>query len=192
MSTNYYRLMEPIDRIEYKTDFEPIDRGILDLHIKEGLAGIVFHPRELMPTLLLMLADHEYPAPVLRAGRAGGGVDIIVHDPAMTDETQLISEYGELVTLAEVRAKATRPPAVGPTWNEYGTFHTPTPCSYCGYPDASVAHDCGLHMETTGGPKPALMSCGHPVASVECSSRDPDKDGTCHCRDCEKEACKCA
>jgi hypothetical protein len=103
MSTNYYRLKAPIASIEV-ADAAALYLSVT-LHMERGEVAILNVPASDWPALLLMFAKREYPAPAHRVGGPTAGV-VIVRDETLSDHTQLISEAGELTTLAEVRAKA--------------------------------------------------------------------------------------
>ena len=110
MSTNYYRLRKPIASIEV-ADAAALFLSVT-LHMERGEVAILNVPASDWSALLLMFATCHTPS-VIRYDRPGGGMVVYVNDQGLSDDTQLISESGELTTLAEVRAKAGKAAADG-------------------------------------------------------------------------------
>jgi len=106
MSTSYYRLREPITRICIKPD------GSTDVTIsiwtRYGWRGDLMLLAEEARGFLHMFAERGEP-PALRTSWGGKDVGAVVHEETaepLSDDTQLISEYGELLTAGQVRGRA--------------------------------------------------------------------------------------
>lgn len=99
MATLYYNLKKPISYIH--EDREEPDNGQvrLSLHTFAGHIGTLFVSEEDAPTLLIMFADKTYTP--LYTDHKGFSEPFGELHPAL----QLISEYGELKTVEEIRKK---------------------------------------------------------------------------------------
>jgi hypothetical protein len=95
MSTSYYRLKEPFTsvRVERRGSHDAIR-----IWVEHGLSGELIVPHDVTPEVLRALAQHGAAAQI-SAGRDGP----VLHrfDRTLTDDTQVVSEYGELTTLRE-------------------------------------------------------------------------------------------
>jgi len=104
MSTEFYKLKLPFTELNatpvYVTG-EP--RYRLTVHINHEFSGELFISEDDLSSVLLALTDKTKPA-VIRAARADGP-EIIVQDTVLPNEL-LVSEYGDLTTLDEVRNSA--------------------------------------------------------------------------------------
>ena len=102
MSTEYYKLRKPFTHLELDSTG---GHGRLKVWIEHGLSGMLTIPnRHLADVLLPLFVEHP---PVLRTHWGGKkGAIVTVEDRTLSDETVVLSEYGELLTVAKVKARA--------------------------------------------------------------------------------------
>lgn len=107
MSTSFYPLREPITQLDLESDvFMELRVWTKDWpHI--GTGNFSFRNEETQRRFLRMFADTDVDKPAMRTTWGGSERGTVVHDEAhLPDDTQLISEYGELVTVSKVLARA--------------------------------------------------------------------------------------
>ena len=107
MSTNYYHLREPVTAI--KVDETELGFRNVWITIGDYDAGYLHLKEEDVSALLLLLGDQAYDDQVpVRTTFGGKGAGLLVHERyrGLNPALQLISEYGDLTTLAEVRKLA--------------------------------------------------------------------------------------
>lgn len=102
MSTSYYRIKKPFTslRAEAIPGAGYTDIGIWVNHSKAGV--IVVRNEEVKDALLVF---RRSVLSVFQSGIEGGHTILDYEDDDVEDDTQLISEYGELTTVAELKAK---------------------------------------------------------------------------------------
>jgi hypothetical protein len=103
MSTSYYRLRPPVTHLRLESGGGH-DR--LSIWIDHGLAGVLRLPkaatRDLLRAFILDEVDSECPLLTHWGGKAAV---VTVNDGSLPDETVVVSEYGELLTVAEVKVR---------------------------------------------------------------------------------------
>lgn len=106
MSTSYYRLPPPITHLRVE-DVNPTHTR-LSVWIDHGLSGTLVIPTTAFRDVLRLFTKYEddFHCP-LRTHWGGGERKSIVtvNDPDLPDEAIVISEYGELLTVAQVKAR---------------------------------------------------------------------------------------
>lgn len=101
MSTNYYRLNPPITHLRLE------DRGGHDrisIWVDHGLAGSLTVSKRETRGIIQMFSSDKCSLCTHWAG-AERGVVVTVNDETIPDEAVVISEYGELLTVAEVKRR---------------------------------------------------------------------------------------
>ena len=108
MSTSYYHLREPVTALFLR----PEEAGFtyLDIEVNgHGVGSLLLHDED-VPVMLVLLSDagREYAEAPVRTSWGGEGVGCQVSERhrGLDPNLQLVSEYGELFTLAQVRAMA--------------------------------------------------------------------------------------
>ena len=105
MSTSYYRLRPPITHLRLE-EGEGHDK--LKIWVNHGLAGeLVIANREIRQFLdcfALYEADNECPLRSFWGGAERGAI-VYANEDDLPDEMMVISEYGELLTVAQVEAR---------------------------------------------------------------------------------------
>jgi len=105
MSTSYYRLRPPITHLKLKDTGTHND---LYVWVDYDAAGVLTLPKEatrdLLRAFILDEADSECPLRTYWNGERQESV-VIINDPSLPDEATVISMYGELLTVAEVKAR---------------------------------------------------------------------------------------
>lgn len=108
MSTSYYYLKEPFTSA---TMYEDGAHATIMLEVRGVPAGSLRVLKDLVPDVLYALAEPAYDNRVpMRTGFGGANAGCVVTenvrglDPSLV----LVSEYGELFTVAEIRAMAGR------------------------------------------------------------------------------------
>jgi len=102
MSTEYYDLAEPFSSIRLDESGPHVRVTLWEAGANVGTLTLT---RDGATAFLRLLADRQ----TVRASTSYGGADrgcVVTADPGLRDELQVISEYGELKTLAEVHALA--------------------------------------------------------------------------------------
>ncbi len=106
MSTSYFMLAEPVTGIEI-TEAETInDMHWTRIDISGRFVGSLLLFKDDMPQFIRLFADRDRLA-ARTVGVGNGKVSVGVSDESLPDDTVLISEYGDVVTLANVKAKDT-------------------------------------------------------------------------------------
>lgn len=101
MSTSYYPLRAPVTYLRPEIMGGHTHVGIWVNHGKAGT--LVVRNEEWRELLNVLTAENTT---VLRTHWGGQDVGAIVDDtPGLTDEQQVVSEYGELMTVGQVRAR---------------------------------------------------------------------------------------
>lgn len=102
MSTEYYKLRKPFTHLELDSTS---GHSCLKVWIGHGLSGTLTVPnRHLVEVLRPVFLDY---LPVLHThwgGKTKGSI-VTIHEE-LADETVVLSEYGELMTVAQVKARA--------------------------------------------------------------------------------------
>ncbi len=101
MSTNYYRLKPPVTYLKLE---EKPGHDRLRIWINHALAGeLVLANQETLQFLGCFCSDDN----PLRsyAGTAEQGMVVVIDDSDISDDTQVISSYNELLTVAQVKAR---------------------------------------------------------------------------------------
>jgi len=104
MSTSYYHLREPVTALKLSPDDE--GRTRLEVEVRGYKAGSLLLDDHDVPGVLLMLSDSgRYDDVPVRTSWGGEGVGCQVTERVrgLDPNLQLVSEYGELMTLAEIR-----------------------------------------------------------------------------------------
>ncbi len=105
MSTSYYRLREPVTSLRIERNET---HARLSIWTNHGLAGtLVLRGDELAPLLCALSLDQDDFTCPLRThwgGKDRGSV-VTVNDPSLPDDVNVISEYGVLLTVGEVKAR---------------------------------------------------------------------------------------
>ena len=106
MSTHYYKLKQPLTSVRILNDESPTHKQI-SIWIKHGLAGILTIPIDLISHFLFCLYDQDGEVVYTSWGgkEKGSQVNFIGDSRYLPDDMTLISEYGEVYTLKEVKAK---------------------------------------------------------------------------------------
>jgi hypothetical protein len=105
MSTSYYRLRAPFTRIETETDGE---RTWVKLWNAEGPLGALAVQTVAARDTVLGFADQTCDSDCpMRTHWGGSAVGCVVtENSALDPETTLVSEYGEVLTVRQVRERA--------------------------------------------------------------------------------------
>ena len=106
MSTSYYRLKKPITHLRL-TESPGHDR--LTIWVNHAMSGtLTLANRETQEFLRLFAQYQEDARCPLRTywGGSDRGSVVTVNDDTLPDEMCVISEYGQLLTVAEVKARA--------------------------------------------------------------------------------------
>ena len=105
MSTSYYRLASPIThlRIDGSGAHDKIS-----IWVSHGLSGILVIPKHETHNILRIFsydeADDKCPLHTYWGGKERGTV-VTTNDESLPDEACVISEYGELLTVGEVKSR---------------------------------------------------------------------------------------
>ena len=105
MSTNYYRLSPPVTHLRLE-DKGGHDR--ISIWVNHGLAGsLIVSKRETRGIIRIFTCyESNDKCPLYTYwGGAERGVVVTVNDETVPDEAVVISEYGELLTVAEVKRR---------------------------------------------------------------------------------------
>ena len=105
MSTSYYKLREPFTHLELDPAEQPMTSR-LQIWIDHTLSGMLLVPNLRVDDILRLFYD-DYNAAVMRThwdGKDTGAVVTVKEE--LPDETVVISGYGELMTVAQVKARA--------------------------------------------------------------------------------------
>ena len=106
MTTSYFMLAELVTGIRL-ADAETInDMHWARIDISGRFAGSLLLFKDDMPQFIRLLADRDRLA-ARTVGVGNGKVSVGVSDDSLPDDTVLISEYGDVVTLADVKTKDT-------------------------------------------------------------------------------------
>lgn len=103
MSTSYYGLAEPITHLRIEDSNQAHTR--LSIWIDHGHAGTLTLPTHELAGVLLLLCDESKCLLRTHWGGKVRGAVVTVDDEDVLDETLLISEYSELLTVAQVKAR---------------------------------------------------------------------------------------
>ena len=104
MSTSYYRLKPPVTHLRLEKG-EGHDR--LRVWVNHALAGVLTLRKEETHSMLdcFTLYEDDFCCPLrTRWGGADRGA-IVTENDTLPDEAVVISEYGQLLTVAEVKAR---------------------------------------------------------------------------------------
>lgn len=102
MSTSYYRLRSPITHLRLESGGGH-DR--LSIWIDHGLAGVLTLPKEATRDLArAFILDSECPLRTHWDSERQKAV-VVVNDESLPDEVAVVSEYGELLTVGDVKAR---------------------------------------------------------------------------------------
>lgn len=104
MSTSYYKLRKPFTHLELESTG---GHGRLKVWIDHGLSGTLTIPDRHLAEILRPLFADGYPA-ALRThwgGKTKGAI-VTINDESLPDEAVVLSEYGELMTVAQVKSRA--------------------------------------------------------------------------------------
>lgn len=104
MSGCYYRLKPPVTSLRLKTG-PGHDR--LSVWVNHGLAGELVLPKTTARDVVLCFAERELDESrcPLRTTWDGNDPVVMVNVPRLDDDTMLVSEYGDLLTVAQVKAR---------------------------------------------------------------------------------------
>ena len=102
MSTSYYGLREPITHLRIDDSNQAHTK--LSIWIALRHAGTLTVPTPELKYFLFLLFDKDKRPPLRTRGGAHGAI-VTVHDGDMPDEALAISEYGELLTVGQVKAR---------------------------------------------------------------------------------------
>lgn len=105
MSTSYYRLKQPITHLRIE-DAGGHDK--IKIWVDHGLAGSLTvakrDTKEFVRLFVLYEEDNECPLRTHWGGKERGAV-VTVNDDTLADESVVVSEYGELLTVADVKKR---------------------------------------------------------------------------------------
>ena len=106
MSTHYYRLKQPLTSIHIQTHDSPQHKYV-DIWVNHGLAGTLTIPKDLISHFLFCLYDRDDEVVYTSWGgkEKGTQVNFIGDSRYLPDDMTLISEYGEVFTLKEIKAR---------------------------------------------------------------------------------------
>ena len=102
MSTSYYGLYKPLTCLRIECSNQEHTR--LSVWICGGHAGTLTVPTQTLKNfLMLFCSDHNCLLRTHWGGKDRGSVVTVLHDAP--DETIVISEYGQLLTVGQVKAR---------------------------------------------------------------------------------------
>ena len=108
MSTSYYRLRPPITNLELD---EGLYYDVLKVWINDSLAGELAltedEVKEVIRCFALREADNECPLRAYWGGDEEGTV-VYANEDNLPDEMIVVSTYGEILTVGQVKARAGR------------------------------------------------------------------------------------
>jgi hypothetical protein len=105
MSTSYYHIAKPISALQMRDDGA---NCFLEIWIAGFYAGALTMPKEHVGSILRMMyeyTDDFHCALRTHWGGSDRGAIVTVNDETLADEAVIISEYGELLTVAQVKAR---------------------------------------------------------------------------------------
>lgn len=103
MGTSYYRLKKPVTHVSVDR------RGVnskINVWIDNFFSGTLYVPQECTSKIVLMFAEKEGDTECpLRTywGGAERGTVVVINDLSVPDDTVVISRYGEVLTVREVK-----------------------------------------------------------------------------------------
>lgn len=106
MSTTYYHLQHPVTRFECHSEMGPAIVW-LTVYLEGKSAGSLAIPKELIRQWMKLFIDYDSDmnAP-LRTHWGGADVgSVVTVNENLPDDAQVISEYGELLTVGQVKAR---------------------------------------------------------------------------------------
>ena len=105
MSTEYYKLRKPFTHLELDSTGS---HGRLKVWIEHGLSGMLTIPDRHLADVLrpLFNNDGDYPPPLRTHWGGKQGAVVTVNDESLPDEAVVLSEYGDLLTVAQVKTRA--------------------------------------------------------------------------------------
>ena len=105
MSTSYYALRKPISNLQMRDDGA---NCFLEIWIAGFYAGALTTPKEHIGSIRRMMYegtdDFHCPLRTHWGGKDRGAI-VTVNIPDLADEELVISEYGELLTVAQVKGR---------------------------------------------------------------------------------------
>jgi len=105
MSTSYYRLSSPITHLRIE---DQVGHDKISVWVNHGLAGaLVVSKRETKEVVRMFVCYEDDSICPLRThwgGRERGAV-VTVNDATLPDKAMVISEYGDLLSVADVKAR---------------------------------------------------------------------------------------
>jgi len=107
MSTSYYKLLHPITDLWKETTMYPVTEAMTWLHFKIAgeYAGALLLPTECVRAFCRRLYDYDDGKPPYRTyGGRLMRINVIENEP-LSDDMVLISEYGEIITVGEVKGR---------------------------------------------------------------------------------------
>ena len=103
MSTSFYRLKSPITHLRLE-DTGGHDR--LSIWVNHAFVGTLTLAYRETRSVIGLLADDDDQCPLrTHWGGSERGAVVTVNDPDLPDEAVVISEYDELLTIAQVKAR---------------------------------------------------------------------------------------
>ena len=103
MGTEYYKLKPPVTSV--KVVEENPSHTKLSIWINHGLAGTLTLRTKEVQNLLRILADDGMCVLHTRWGGLERGTVVTVNDTSLPEDTVIVSEYGRLSTISEIRAR---------------------------------------------------------------------------------------
>ena len=105
MSTSYYRLKQPITYLRVE---DIGGHNKISIWVAHGLSGELIVPKEqtryIVDCFVEYEEDNRCPLRTHWGGKDRGSVVTII-DPTYPDEAIVVSEYGDILTVAEVKAR---------------------------------------------------------------------------------------
>src|SRR5262245_8558204 len=105
MSTSYYRLRHPVTYLRAEESGAHVH---LSVWVAHGLAGVlVMSPKELKAVVQFFVDYEDDDKCPLRTHWSGSvGSVVTVNDKTLPDEACVVSEYGDLLTVGEVKGRS--------------------------------------------------------------------------------------
>lgn len=107
MSTKYYTLQHPITRLE--VNYFP-NTDLVQVWVGGEFSGTLIVPKDTASSLVRMFADDDMYPPAAHTSWGGDatGMRVTVYETYQPDDLQIISDYGGLTTIGELKAEAGR------------------------------------------------------------------------------------
>jgi len=102
MSTSYYRLKSPVTCLRLKKGPR---HDYLSIWVNHALVGQLTLANRETQSFLQILAEWNEPPMRTHWGGSGRGAVVTINDPNLSDEDLLISEYGQLLTVAQIKER---------------------------------------------------------------------------------------